>query len=421
MRLTSGSVATRTPPHRRGTIYIVVMGVATTVSLIGLSGLMVARQQLRRAAEADAWTEAGDLALAGVELGIARVNATPTWRTAYTHNVEISPISMGKGTCSFKLVDAALGVTDSNLNNNTYDPVRLHGIGRVGNAVRVYSVQLIGDVPLDALRTTVATSGYLKVVQPVIGNGGPLSSNGLYTRTNTTTGNVEAGSVSGAGTIYGTLTSPSPAKAMPDKTVFDAYRRLATTIPFSGGSTWNMSAPLLSSAVNPFSATNPNGIYYISVPASGKLNVQVKHLKATLVVDCASGATVQVNTVTFWEPNSTDLPILLIRHLTTSTAKDILQPPPGTITEGATVYPAQLKGLIHVVGATGAPSGNLEVGLGGGGLIQGMVIVDQDASTTSNTATVTWDPNLYLNPPVGYSTGPTVRIATGSLQWETGP
>lgn len=407
---------------RRGTIYVVVMGVAATVSLIGMSGLMVARLQLRRAAEANAWTEAGDLALAGIELGIARISANATWRTTYTNNTETAPISMGSGTFTFKLVDAALGITggDGNLNNNAYDPVRLHGIGRVGNTVRAYSVQLIGDVPLDILRTTVATKGYLNVTVPVTAAGGPLSTNGLYTRGDTTTGNVEAGSVTGAGTIYGGLASPSAAKAMPDPTVFDAYRRLATTIPFGGGGNWTMSAPLLSANVNPFSATtNPNGIYYIN--ASGPVTLNITHIKGTLVIDCQDGVTIQINSAMYWEPHTTDLPILLIRHLTTSKAQDSISPLSGTVTEGGTTYPSELRGLVHVIGATGAPSGNLVANLGNSSTIRGTLIVDQDAIVRFQSGTFKWDANLYLNPPVGYSTGPTVKIVTGSMRWEPAP
>ena len=409
--------------QRRGAVYVVVLGAALIVSLIGMTGLMVARLQFRRATQAQDWNEAGDLALSAIELGIKEINTVSTWRTTYTNQPEARPIAMGRGTMSYKFVDAALGIPggDGSLNNNTYDPVRLHGIGRVGNTVRVYSVLLIGDVPLDVLRTTVATSGFLNVTVPTTASGGPLSANGLLTEGSIINGNVEAGSVSGSGPVYGTVTSPAQAKAMPDKTVFDAYKRMATAIPYGGGATWVMSAALLSNAVNPFGSTNANGIYSIDVPAGSQVQVLISHIKGTLVIDCQDAAKVVVNGMTFWEPNTADLPILLICHRGTSAAVDTIQPAAGTITEGSTVYTAQLKGLIHVVGATGAPSGSLQVDLGGGGLFQGTVVIDQDARTTNVSATVNHDANLYLNPPVGYSTGATMKIARGSCLWEAAP
>jgi hypothetical protein len=411
--------------QRRGALYIVVLGVALTVSLIGMSGLMVSQLQLRRASQAQDWTEAGDLALSAIEQAIKLINSSSNWRSSYTNNTESYKYPMGNGTFSYKLVDAALGTPggDGNLNNNTYDPVRLHGIGRVGKTVRVYSVQLIGDTPMDVLRTDVATSGYLNVAVQTGSVAGPLSSNGLFTRGATVNGNVEAGSVSGAGAINGTLTTPATAKAMPDVTVFDAYKRMATTIAWTAGGTWNMSAPLLSNSIDPFSApTNVNGIYYISVPSNSTLNIQVSHIKGTLVIDCADKAKVQINSTIYWEPNSTDLPILLIRHTGTSSVKDVIQPASGTITEGSTTYSAQLKGLIHVIGGTAAAvSGNAELQLGGTAPIQGTVIVNQDAKVTSNATTFNHDYNLYLNPPVGYSTGATVKIVAGSCLWEAAP
>jgi hypothetical protein len=408
---------------RRGTTYILVMGVAAIVSLIGMTGLMVARLQYRQAIQSRDWAEAGDLALSAIELGIARINATPTWRTTFANNAESAPVAMGHGALSYKFVDAALGLTggDGSLSNNTYDPVRLHGIGRVGNAVRVYSVQLVGDAPLDVLRTTVATSGYLNNKDQSTASGGPLSSNGLFTRGATVNGDVEAGSVSGSGTINGTLTTPAPAKTMPDTTVLDAYKRIATPIVWNSGNTWTLTAAQLNATTNPYGTTNPNGIYYINAPVNGILKVQIQHIKGTLVVDCADKARVEVSQPMYWEPNSSDQPILLIRHLTTSATSDRLTPSPGTITEGSTTYPSQLKGLVHVIGAAGAAWGDLEVSMGNGGTFNGTLIIDQDAKIDNTSATFNWDPYLYYNPPIGYSTGPTVRMTPGSLLWEAAP
>ena len=419
--------APSTHARRRGTVYVVVIGVATTVSLIGMSGLMVARLQMRRAAEANAWTEAGDLALSGIELGITRVNAAANWRTSFQNNVEITPIAIGGGTVSFKLVDAALGLAggDGNLANNGFDPVRLYGIGRVGKTVRVYSAQLIGDVPLDALRTTVAASGYLTVKVPTVAKGGPLSANGLYSRNDTTTGAIEAGSISGTGVVYGTITAPSAAKAMPDPSVFDAYKRLATPIAWAGGSVFTLAGQELSSAVNPVAGgtLNAQGVYCVDVPAGGKLKITTSYIRATLVVDCGDGAIVQLMNAINWEPNSSDLPALLVRHSGAAVVKDKLGLSSGTISYNSVDYPSQIKGLVHIIGGSAAAqgSGNAECNLGDTASFVGTIIADQDAVTNSNSAMFCWDPNLYLNPPVGYSAGATMKIVTGSLRWEASP
>ena len=117
-----------------------------------------------------------------------------------------------------------------------------------------------------------------------------------------------------------------------------------------------------------------------------------------------------------------DLPILLISHNGSSSVKDLINPPAGTVNDGVANYASQLKGLIHIIGGVAAQtSGNAECNLGESATIQGTVILNQDVRFNTNVATFAWDPNLYLNPPVGYSTGPTVKIAPGSAQWEAGP
>lgn len=414
----------RHPVSRRGTMYILVMGAAAIVSLIGMTGLMVTRLQFRQAVQSRDWQEAGNLALSAIELGVLKINATSTWRTDFTNNAEFTPISMGNGTMSYKFVDAALGLVggDGSLNNNSYDPVRLVGIGRVGNVVRVYSALLVGDTPMDVLRTTVAASGYLNNSVTSTAAGGPLSTNGLFTRGGVVNGSVEAGSTTGGASINGTLTAPATAKVFPDKTVFDAYKRLATAINWPGSAgTFTMAGVLLSSSTNPNGSTNANGVYSIDVPANSKLKVQISHIKGVLVVDCQDKASVEIKQPIYWEQNTADQPILLIRHQTTSPAIDTLQPAPGTITEGTTTYSSQLNGLVHIIGATGAASGSLEASIGGGGAFGGTLVVDQDAKIESTSAAFTWNMNLYYYPPIGYTTGATMRISPGSLQWEAAP
>ncbi len=407
---------------RRGTMYILVMGAAAIVSLVGMTGLMVARLQYRQANQARDWQEAGDLALSAIEVGVLKINATPTWRSTFTNNAESTPVAMGDGTFTYKFVDAALGMSsgDGNLNNNTYDPVRLYGIGRVGNAVRVYSVLLVGDTPLEVLRTTVAASGYLNNAITSTAAGGPLSTNGLFTRGDVVNGNVEANTTTGAAAINGTLTAPAAAKAFPDKTVFDAYKRLATAIDWSGASgTFTLSGALLSSTPGYGGHTNANAIYSVDVPANSTLKIQFSHIKGTMVIDCQDKGKVEITQPIYWEPNSADMPILLIRHQTSSATTDKLQPAAGTVTEGGTNYNSQLNGLVHVIGATGAPSGNLIASINGS--FNGTLIVDQDAKIESLASTFVWNMVTYYYPPIGYTTGATMRIKPGTLQWEAAP
>ena len=124
--------------RRRGSIYAVVLGMALLVSLIGLSAVAVGRVNLKVAAVGGDGADAELLALSAVEHAAATINSDPAWRTRYSNDVETSPVNLGRGTFTWKLVDEA----DGSLSTGGLQPVRVKGIGRVGEAARCYSVQL---------------------------------------------------------------------------------------------------------------------------------------------------------------------------------------------------------------------------------------------------------------------------------------
>lgn len=137
---------------RRGSIYAVVLAMAILVSLIGLSAVAVGRINLRTAAAGGDAASAELLALSSIEHAAAVVNADSNWRSNYLHDEPVGPVALGVGEFSWKLQDGTLdalwprdGVpddTDGSLSNG-FQPVRVVGTGRVGDARRAYSVVLI--------------------------------------------------------------------------------------------------------------------------------------------------------------------------------------------------------------------------------------------------------------------------------------
>ena len=124
--------------QRRGSIYAVVLGMALLVSLIGLSAVAVGRVNLRVASIGSDAADAEMLALSAVEHAAAAINTDASWRGKYFHDVETIPMAVGRGAFTWKLVDEA----DGSLTAGGLQPVRVFGIGRVGEARRCYSVQL---------------------------------------------------------------------------------------------------------------------------------------------------------------------------------------------------------------------------------------------------------------------------------------
>ncbi|HZN65567.1 MAG TPA: carbohydrate binding domain-containing protein [Tepidisphaeraceae bacterium] len=128
---------------RRGSIYAVVMGMSIIVALIGLSTIAVSRINLRSTAVVGESGEAELLALSAVEHATSVVNSNPSWRTDFTHNVEIPSVQLGRGIFTWKLRDEI----DGNLSGGGLQPVNVVGYGFVGPARRAFSVQLLPAGP----------------------------------------------------------------------------------------------------------------------------------------------------------------------------------------------------------------------------------------------------------------------------------
>lgn len=133
----------RAGARRRGSIYAVVLGMAILVSLIGLSAIAVGRVNLGTVRLGSQGADADLLALSAVEHATTIVNTDANWRTNYVNGVETSPLALGRGNFTWKLVDEI----DGSLSSGGAQPVRVWGIGRVGESRRCYSVQLIPSGP----------------------------------------------------------------------------------------------------------------------------------------------------------------------------------------------------------------------------------------------------------------------------------
>ena len=161
-RLKRKQAVRRDNSARRGSTYVLVLGVAMVVTVLGFSALLLARINTVATLSANDWAEAGTLAFSATEHALADLNDSSggvAWRSSFQSGVLAAEHALGRGTLSWMLVDEE----DGDLADELTDPVRLYGIGRVGQAVRVYSVVLFpSGEALDVLRTAV------QPVDPVI-------------------------------------------------------------------------------------------------------------------------------------------------------------------------------------------------------------------------------------------------------------
>lgn len=107
------------------------------VTVIGLSAVAVIRLEARAAVEERDLAQAAHLAFSSVEHALLTLDDTADWRTGFTHGVAAAEHSLAPGTFYWVLKDP-----DGDLADDDTDPVRLYGIGQVGDVARVSSVQL---------------------------------------------------------------------------------------------------------------------------------------------------------------------------------------------------------------------------------------------------------------------------------------
>lgn len=132
----------RSNRHRTGSVYLVVLGAAMIVAVLGVSALMAVRVHRRVAEASGEVLRARFAAESIIDLAAFRIASDPNWRSAYTHD-EWTPTEALGGDIGFqfKLVDER----DGDLADDPSQPVRLYGRAAAGDAVRIYSVLLTPD------------------------------------------------------------------------------------------------------------------------------------------------------------------------------------------------------------------------------------------------------------------------------------
>jgi hypothetical protein len=417
-------------PERRGSLYLSVLGVAMIVSIIGMSAMTVARLNLRSVGGRQDRREARILADAAIELGAGIVMQDTNWRTSFQNGQEYpsTPFTMGSGTITWKLVDA-----DGDLADDAADPVRLYGIGRVGQAVYSKSVLLEpAGAGLDCLTSTLHADGDLwnnLLGKVITATGGPLSSNNRVKNWGTINGDVECNGLTGSGVLNGTLTDPLiPNKTMPGPNVWDYYLNNGTPIdindlPLSTGFRL-VEKVVLSPGNNPYGAgiTNPQGIYVVDCK-NQNIRIKLVRLVGTLaLLNTGNGS--DLDNDQHWEPAIPNFPVLLVEgnmtfnwhaeHTLRESMALVNYNPPHTPylgdsdTDQSDEYPALIKGLVYVEGILTV---NHEC------VLEGVVVIGNYLNCFANMD-LTYDPAFLDNPPPGFGSGNVMTISRGSWRRE---
>lgn len=404
---------------RRGVVYLFVLGTAMIVTLLAMSSLLALRARRQTAIDVRSGAQARLIAQAAVEIGLSKIAADTAWRTNFANGAWVTNQAFGSGTYSLSGTDPA----DANLADDESETLLLVGTGKYGRAVQRVGVTLIPEAqPLDVLDTAIHAGQTLRLQSgaTLTLSGAPASANGNFQNDGAVTGNVEAATQSGGGSVSGQKTIPSPTKTMPVASVVQLYRNVATTISFNSDLTKKVLAP----GYNDYSGgTNTNGVYYLDT-AGNNLTISNTRIEGTLVIN-APTKTVTISGSTLMQNYKSDYPVLIVNgnvsfEFTGAASGGLSESaqarnynPTGAPYSGQTdadnsdTYPSEIVGLVHVLG-------NIEIKnfasrFRGTVVADGNIIISHQPQITYLTATAS-------DPPWGYVSYATLNVSQGSWQ-----
>lgn len=396
---------TRRTRQRRGTVYLLALAVALVVGAIGLSMAATMRLQHRSATAVAQRLQAELLARSAVDWGRLLIEDNDDWRTLWSNGVW-ETLDAGESILEVQVVDP----NDADLADDPMDSVVVTGTAQHGQAKQKAQVTLVAEVvPLESLRTGLHSAGDIDVAvgRTITMTGAPLSSNAIIDNSGVITGNVECGYYHGIGSVTGTVSQNAPAKPNPDGNVFDDYKGMATTIPYAS----SMQNFALSSGLNPWGATNPNGIYFVNT-GGNDITFEKCRIHGTIIVQCGYSRKVILQDSALLHAASADYPVLItdggIEFRMKSSSQSLSESavgtnfnPPGAPYNGGTdndtvdTYPNEIRGLVHAKGAITFLEATR---------IIGAVITEKGGAAVSFAASpeIQYDPTLSSNPPIGY-------------------
>lgn len=408
--------------NRRGTAYVVAVGIGMMVGAIALGGLATARarsaaNQLRRDE-----IQARVTARSVIELARAMIKADSSWRTTRSNGLWLSGESFQGAT-----FDLSVENPKGALNNSPLDSVIVTGDAQIGYSRQRLSVQLDAKTdPLNCLAVPLAVGGAISATTASISpSGTTITSNfGVTSVLSTIRPDVEACStIIGTG-FLGSTSTGVPARTLPPSTVFDSYIAAGTNIPVASLPIVSLKPTIqkvvLGPASNPFGVPNASGIYVIDCHGQS-IVIRNCRIVGTLVL-INPGATSAITGSVRWVSAITGYPCLLVdgsialqmsnSNLSESTQTTNFNPPgtPYIYPTGATdsdtsdSYPSSISGLVYVSGDV-STSNSPTVS---------MLMVGGDL-TVGGALTVAYDSTCFNSPPPGFYT---VNMTLSQGSWK---
>ncbi|MFO8012810.1 MAG: hypothetical protein R6X20_05825 [Phycisphaerae bacterium] len=421
------TTATPSTTPRRGSTYVLVLGLSAIIMTMALGALALARIQARQGRGTADVAHARHCAAAAVELGRLRIKAEPNWRINYPNGTWGTDMPVGRGTASLQVIDPG----DGDLADDDLDPVVLTGTGVSGGATQKIRVTLLADAKAyGCLQTALHADNDLKFNSATVQCDQTVSANSDVDASGADIwADAEAASDVTGAVYHGTTTSRVDRRSMPDPDdVFAEYQSRGVVIPH-WAIPWDDGVRVIDEAIfspnhNPYwpYTTDSEGIYVIQCEGRD-IRITDSRIVGTLVLLNAGGNT-RIEQAVHWEPAVANYPALLVDgkftfHLDGGALDEDLENenfnPPHTPYQGQSdgdeedCYPSQIKGLIYVKDDTyvGAGTANVEGAI---------VVVNTFEAQPNSLLNLRYDPELVNNPPPGFIERVDMKVAEGSYQ-----
>jgi hypothetical protein len=409
----------RARASRRGSAYLIVLGAALLVALLGLSSLMALRIQRQMVEDAVDAAEARAYAQSAIEVGLSRIAADGDWRTTFSDGVWIADQPLGEGTFTLEGHDPA----DGDLADDDTDDLLLVGIGLKGRARQKMLVRLVPELRgVAALEAALFSGGQLTISNATINSDGLLASNAqVSSGSSAINADVEsAGAINGSG-YNGSTTTAVDARTTSDDTSFSPYAAAGTSIPISSipvvSSVRTIENVVLSAGTNPYGTANGQGLYVIDCQAQS-LTIRNARIAGTLVL-LNAGTSSKIEQSVNWETAVANYPALMVQGpflidmsatALSEAALGVNYNPAGAEYQGASdsdtvdSYPSQIRGLVFISGNASFSTDNT---------IDGAVLALGSTDVTGQL-TLMYDDIYLTNPPPGFLDRTRLTISPGS-------
>lgn len=396
--------------RRRGGIYLLVAGAAMLVSVIGLASLTLTRVEHRALRTRGEIAQAHLYATSAIEMALTWSKVDSSWRTNYAGTyVPLMPFVFGDGI-SWAAITEPSG---SALNTTGEGPVRITGTGLIGAAADPAATQTFSVTAyqpgLNVLQCAAHAANWVVIDtgSQITVDGGVLSCSQATYNMGTINGDVETQTWYNYGNLNGTATVNAPAKELPGSKAWDYYRAKARQIPLIavGG---KIEKAVLTPTNNPYWSTNTDGVYYIKT-TSTDFTIRNCRIIGTLLVEVPTTKRVIIDQGCLWEPARPDYPALLVIGSVNLTMNSTLLEPGTGVNYNPSFapfndqsdsdildsYTSKIQGLIYCIN-----TGNGVV-MEKSSRIEG-TLLSTNGLEVKDSVTIVADPNLYLNPPIGF-------------------